>query len=65
MLQRRLREQEHAEDEEEEAEKTGKKKKKGAGRGGDLRIHDLEDDLEMSSDDSDSSVGDGKNGEQC
>lgn len=63
MLQRRLREQEHADDEEEEAEKTGKKKKKG-GRGGDLRIHDLEDDLEMSSDDSDSSVGDGKNQEQ-
>lgn len=60
MLQRRLREQEHGEEEEDESEKTGKKKKKGGGRGGDLRIHDLEDDFEMSSDDSDSSMGDGK-----
>ncbi|XP_047428410.1 general transcription factor IIF subunit 1 [Mugil cephalus] len=59
MLQRRLREQERGEDEEDEAEKTGKKKKKGGARGGDLRIHDLEDDLEMSSDDSDSSMGEG------
>uniref|UniRef100_A0A4W6EE43 Transcription initiation factor IIF subunit alpha n=1 Tax=Lates calcarifer TaxID=8187 RepID=A0A4W6EE43_LATCA len=58
MLQRRLREQERGEDEEDETEKSGKKKKKGGGgRGGDLRIHDLEDDLEMSSDDSDSSMG--------
>ncbi|KAG7504235.1 general transcription factor IIF subunit 1 [Solea senegalensis] len=57
MLQRRLREQEHGEDEGDEAEKSGKKKKKG-GRGGDLCIHDLEDDLGMSSDDSDSSMGD-------
>ncbi|KAK2833594.1 hypothetical protein Q5P01_017483 [Channa striata] len=57
MLQRRLREQERGEDEEDESEKSGKKKKKGGGRGGDLRIHDLEDDLEMSSDDSDSSMG--------
>ncbi|XP_042360593.1 general transcription factor IIF subunit 1 [Plectropomus leopardus] len=57
MLQRRLREQERGEDEEDENEKSGKKKKKGGGRGGDLRIHDLEDDLEMSSDDSDSSMG--------
>ncbi|AWP18803.1 putative general transcription factor IIF subunit 1 isoform 3 [Scophthalmus maximus] len=59
MLQKRLREQEHGEDDEDEAEKSGKKKKKGGGggRGGDLRIHDLEDDLEMSSDDSDSSMG--------
>uniref|UniRef100_A0A3Q1JRU3 Transcription initiation factor IIF subunit alpha n=1 Tax=Anabas testudineus TaxID=64144 RepID=A0A3Q1JRU3_ANATE len=60
MLQRRLREQERGEDEEDEGEKSGKKKKKGGGRGGDLRIHDLEDDLEMSSDDSDSSMGEGK-----
>lgn len=60
MLQRRFREQERGEDEEDEAEKSGKKKKKGGGRGGDLRIHDLEDDLEMSSDDSDSSMGDGE-----
>uniref|UniRef100_A0A3Q1C6K6 Transcription initiation factor IIF subunit alpha n=1 Tax=Amphiprion ocellaris TaxID=80972 RepID=A0A3Q1C6K6_AMPOC len=54
MLQRRLREQEHGEDVEDEGDKSGKKKKKGGRRGGDLRIHDLEDDLEMSSDDSDS-----------
>lgn len=64
MLQRRFREQERGEDEEDEGEKPGKKKKKGGGRGSDLRIHDLEDDLEMSSDDSGSSMGDGKNGEQ-
>uniref|UniRef100_A0AAR2JSC7 Transcription initiation factor IIF subunit alpha n=1 Tax=Pygocentrus nattereri TaxID=42514 RepID=A0AAR2JSC7_PYGNA len=58
MLQRRLREQEHGEEEEEVAgEKGGKKKKKKGGKGGDLRIHDLEDDLEMSSDESDSSGG--------
>lgn len=60
MLQRRLREQERGEDEEDEADKSGKKKKKAGGRGSDLRIHDLEDDLEMSSDDSDSSMGDGE-----
>ncbi|XP_017277253.1 general transcription factor IIF subunit 1 [Kryptolebias marmoratus] len=58
MLQRRLREQERGDDDEDETEKSGKKKKKGGGRGGDLLIHDLEDDLEMSSDDSDSSMGD-------
>ncbi|KAM4530076.1 general transcription factor IIF subunit 1 [Odontesthes bonariensis] len=58
MLQRRLREQERGDDDDDETEKSGKKKKKGGGRGGDLRIHDLEDDLEMSSDDSDSSMGD-------
>uniref|UniRef100_A0A3Q3VUE3 Transcription initiation factor IIF subunit alpha n=1 Tax=Mola mola TaxID=94237 RepID=A0A3Q3VUE3_MOLML len=58
MLQRRLREQEHGEDDEDESEKTGKKKKKGGGKGADLRIHDLEDDLEMSSDESDISMGD-------
>lgn len=57
MLQRRLREQERGEDDEDEGEKSGKKKKKGGGRGGDLRIHDLEDDMEMSSDDSNSSGG--------
>ncbi|XP_066498423.1 general transcription factor IIF subunit 1 [Hoplias malabaricus] len=58
MLQRRLREQEHGEEDEEAAgEKGGKKKKKKGSRGGDLRIHDLEDDLEMSSDESDSSGG--------
>ncbi|XP_063045058.1 general transcription factor IIF subunit 1 isoform X2 [Engraulis encrasicolus] len=60
MLQRRLREQGGGgdDDDEEEGEKGGKKKKKG-GRGGgnDLRIHNLEDDLEMSSDESGSSGG--------
>lgn len=64
MLQRRFREQERGEDEENEGEKPGKKKKKGGGRGGDLRIHDLEEDLEMSSDDSDSSMGDGEDVKQ-
>lgn len=65
MLQRRFREQERGEDDEDEGEKPGKKKKKkGGGRGGDLRIHDLEEDLEMSSDDSDSSMGDGKDVKQ-
>uniref|UniRef100_A0A8C8F869 Transcription initiation factor IIF subunit alpha n=1 Tax=Oncorhynchus tshawytscha TaxID=74940 RepID=A0A8C8F869_ONCTS len=55
MLQRRLREQERGpDDDDEEGEKGGKKKKKKGGRGGDLRIHDLEDDLELSSDESDS-----------
>ncbi|XP_056309739.1 general transcription factor IIF subunit 1 isoform X4 [Danio aesculapii] len=60
MLQRRLREQERGgggDEDEEEGEKGAKKKKKG-GRGGDLRIHDLEEDLEMSSDESDGSNGD-------
>lgn len=56
MLQRRLREQERGDEDEEEGEKGGKKKKK---KGGDLRIHDLEDDLEMSSDDSDGSMAEG------
>ncbi|XP_028455217.1 general transcription factor IIF subunit 1 isoform X2 [Perca flavescens] len=59
MLQRRFREQERGgDDDDDENEKSGKKKKKGGGRGADLRIHDLEEDLEMSSDDSDSSMGD-------
>uniref|UniRef100_A0A3B5QQS5 Transcription initiation factor IIF subunit alpha n=1 Tax=Xiphophorus maculatus TaxID=8083 RepID=A0A3B5QQS5_XIPMA len=57
MLQRRLREQERGDDDEDETEKGGKKKKKGGRKGGDLLIHDLDDDLEMSSDDSDSSMG--------
>lgn len=65
MLQRRFREQERGgDDDDDENEKSGKKKKKGGGRGGDLRIHDLEEDLEMSSDDSDSSMGDGKKKER-
>ncbi|XP_061741264.1 general transcription factor IIF subunit 1 isoform X1 [Nerophis ophidion] len=58
MLQRRLREQERGDDDDDEGEKSGKKKKKSGGRGGDLRIHDLEEDLDMSSDDSDNSMGD-------
>ncbi|KAM8845298.1 general transcription factor IIF subunit 1 isoform 1-T1 [Spinachia spinachia] len=59
MLQRRFREQERGgEDDDDENDKSGKKKKKGGRKGGDLRIHDLEEDLEMSSDDSDSSMGD-------
>ncbi|KAB5554312.1 hypothetical protein PHYPO_G00048890 [Pangasianodon hypophthalmus] len=58
MLQRRLKEQEHGEEEEEEGEKGAKKKKKKkGGQGGDLRIHDLDDDLELSSDNSESSAG--------
>ncbi|KAF5881811.1 general transcription factor IIF subunit 1 isoform X1 [Clarias magur] len=59
MLQRRLKEQEHGEEDEEEGEKGAKKKKKKkkGGQGGDLRIHDLDDDLELSSDNSESSGG--------
>lgn len=61
MLQRRLREQERGDEDEEEGEKGGKKKKKKkGGKGGDLRIHDLEEDLEMSSDESDGSNGEGE-----
>lgn len=61
MLQRRLKEQEHGDEEEEEGEKgtKKKKKKKKGGQGGDLRIHDLDDDLELSSDNSESSAGEG------
>ncbi|XP_069051747.1 general transcription factor IIF subunit 1 [Lepisosteus oculatus] len=57
MLQRRLKEQEGEDGEEEEDREKGGKKKKKPGKGGDLRIHDLEDELEMSSEDSDSSPG--------
>lgn len=62
MLQRRLKEQEHGEEEDEEGEKGAKKKKKKkkkGGQGGDLRIHDLDYDLELSSDNSESSAGEG------
>ncbi|KAH0628749.1 hypothetical protein JD844_010230 [Phrynosoma platyrhinos] len=52
MQQRRLKDQ--GEEEEEEKEKKGKKK------GSDLKIHDLEDELEMSSDDSEFSDADGE-----
>ncbi|XP_053907781.1 general transcription factor IIF subunit 1 [Cuculus canorus] len=48
MQQRRLRDQ----DEEEEEKEKGKKAKK---KGGDLKIHDLEDDLELSSEESEGS----------
>ncbi|XP_059928874.1 general transcription factor IIF subunit 1 [Gadus macrocephalus] len=63
MLQRRLRETERGgggdddDDEGEKGGKGGKKKKKKKKGGGDLRITDLEEDLEMSTDDSDSSMG--------
>uniref|UniRef100_A0A8C0BI06 Transcription initiation factor IIF subunit alpha n=1 Tax=Buteo japonicus TaxID=224669 RepID=A0A8C0BI06_9AVES len=51
MQQRRLRDQD---EEEEEKEKKTKKK------GGELKIHDLEDDLELSSDDSEGSEAEGE-----
>ncbi|XP_031467785.1 general transcription factor IIF subunit 1, partial [Phasianus colchicus] len=51
MQQRRLRD--HGDEEEEEKEKKARK-------GGELRIHDLEDDLELSSDGSDGSDPDGE-----
>ncbi|XP_029692233.1 general transcription factor IIF subunit 1-like [Takifugu rubripes] len=54
MVQQRLQD-DQGEDEEEESEKSGKKK--GGEKGGDLRIHDLEEELEMSSEDSDWSAG--------
>ncbi|XP_023588860.1 general transcription factor IIF subunit 1-like [Trichechus manatus latirostris] len=52
MQQRRLKDQDQ-DDEEEEKEKRGRKK------ASELRIHDLEDDLEMSSDDSEASGEEG------
>ncbi|NXT22637.1 T2FA factor, partial [Syrrhaptes paradoxus] len=58
MQQRRLRDQ----DEEEEEQRERKAKKKGGG--GDLKIHDLEDDLELSSDDSGGSEAEGQRGLQ-
>ena len=51
MQQRRLRD--HSEEEEEEKERKARK-------GGELRIHDLEDDLEPSSERSDGSDPDGQ-----
>ncbi|XP_008985310.1 general transcription factor IIF subunit 1 isoform X3 [Callithrix jacchus] len=50
MQQRRLKDQDQDEDEEE-------KEKRGRRKASELRIHDLEDDLEMSSDASDASGG--------
>ncbi|XP_043835676.1 general transcription factor IIF subunit 1 [Dromiciops gliroides] len=55
MQQRRLKDQDHDEDEEEHKEKKSRKKSS------ELRIHDLEDDLDMSSDDSN---GSGEEGEK-
>uniref|UniRef100_A0A4X2MDB2 Transcription initiation factor IIF subunit alpha n=1 Tax=Vombatus ursinus TaxID=29139 RepID=A0A4X2MDB2_VOMUR len=55
MQQRRLKDQDHDEEEEEHKEKKSRKK------ASELRIHDLEDDLEMSSDDS---SGSGEEGEK-
>lgn len=55
MQQRRLKDQDQDE-EDEEKEKRGRKKPS------ELRIHDLEDDLEMSSDDSDASGEEGELG---
>lgn len=55
MQQRRLKDQ--GDEEEEEKEKKSKKK------GSDLKIHDLEDELEMSSDESDLSDADGETSE--
>lgn len=54
MQQRRLKDQ--GDEEEEEKEKKSKKK------GSDLKIHDLEDELEMSSDESELSDADGVRG---
>lgn len=53
MQQRRLKDQDQDEDEE-------GKEKRGRRKASELRIHDLEDDLEMSSDDSDASGEEGK-----
>ncbi|KAI6051386.1 general transcription factor IIF subunit 1 isoform X2 [Marmota monax] len=52
MQQRRLKDQDQDEDEE-------GKEKRGRRKASELRIHDLEDDLEMSSDDSDASGEEG------
>jgi transcription initiation factor TFIIF subunit alpha len=53
MQQRRLKDQDQDEDEEEKEKRSRKK-------ASELRIHDLEDDLEMSSDASDASGEDGE-----
>lgn len=55
MQQRRLKDQDQDE-EDEEKEKRSRKK------ASELRIHDLEDDLEMSSDDSEASGEEGEAG---
>lgn len=56
MQQRRLKDQDQDE-EDEEKDKRGRKKPS------ELRIHDLEDDLEMSSDDSEASGEEGEPGQ--
>lgn len=53
MQQRRLKDQDQDEDEEEKEKRSRKKPSE-------LRIHDLEDDLEMSSDASDASGEEGE-----
>ncbi|XP_039626427.1 general transcription factor IIF subunit 1 [Polypterus senegalus] len=58
MLQRRLRDHDRDDGDEDEEEKKGGKKKKKK-KGSELKIHDLEDDLEMSSDESDDSEAEG------
>ncbi|XP_064416743.1 general transcription factor IIF subunit 1 [Latimeria chalumnae] len=61
MLQRRLRDQDRDDGEEEEKEKKGKKKRK---KSSELKIHDLEDDLELSSDESEESEEEEEEGEK-
>ena len=57
MQQRRLKDQDQDEDEED-------KEKRGRKKASELRIHDLEDDLEMSSSDSEASGEDGERATQ-
>ncbi|XP_064899922.1 general transcription factor IIF subunit 1 isoform X3 [Columba livia] len=62
MQQRRLRDQDEEEEEERGGRKVPKKggdRDRGHGDRGDLRIHDLEDDLELSSEDSEGSEAEG------
>ncbi|XP_078091092.1 general transcription factor IIF subunit 1 isoform X1 [Mustelus asterias] len=62
MLQKRLKDQDRDDgDEEEEKQKKGKERKK---KGNDLRIHDLEDDLEMSSDENDEESDEDRSGKK-
>lgn len=52
MQQRRLKDQDQEEEED--------KQRRGRGRASELRIHDLEDDLDMSSEDSEASDEEGE-----
>lgn len=54
MQQRRLKDQDQEEEED--------KQRRGRGRASELRIHDLEDDLDMSSEDSEASDEEGEAG---